>query len=111
LKKWLNWLPNCASGATQNWCAITPVARVYSPSSKPTSRSRQPAMNNSGSTISMAITSGAARPGSGRPEWTTPATPISAIYPARRHLSPKVRAFISRAGGVFAAHPSLHLHR
>ncbi|OWY28226.1 LysR family transcriptional regulator [Herbaspirillum robiniae] len=42
------------------------------------------------------------------PQWTTPPTPISAIYPARRHLSPKVRAFISWAGEVFAAHPSLH---
>ncbi|MFJ3054487.1 LysR family transcriptional regulator [Herbaspirillum sp. NPDC087042] len=42
------------------------------------------------------------------PHWVTPPTPISAIYPARRHLSPKVRAFIAWATGVFSAHPWLH---
>ena len=37
------------------------------------------------------------------PQFAPPRTPISAVYPSRRHLSPKVRAFVDFLADRFAA--------
>jgi LysR family transcriptional regulator for bpeEF and oprC len=45
------------------------------------------------------------------PTWMTTPTPISVIYPARRHLPHRVRAFIAWAAQVFAEQPTLKPER
>lgn len=41
------------------------------------------------------------------PQWSPAPMPISAIYPANRHLSPKVRAFVDWVAELFAGCPLL----
>ncbi|CAL95184.1 LysR family transcriptional regulator [Azoarcus olearius] len=41
------------------------------------------------------------------PQWSPAPMPISAVYPANRHLSPKVRAFVDWVAELFAACPLL----
>ncbi len=37
------------------------------------------------------------------PDWTAPPMPLSALYPHRRHLSPRVSVFLDWIGALFAA--------
>lgn len=37
------------------------------------------------------------------PDWTLATTPMHAIYPSNRYLSPKVRAFVDLAAAWFSA--------
>jgi DNA-binding transcriptional LysR family regulator len=39
------------------------------------------------------------------PQFAPPRTPIAAVYPSRRHLSPKVRAFVNFLADRFSAAP------
>jgi LysR family transcriptional regulator for bpeEF and oprC len=41
------------------------------------------------------------------PEWSPTPMPVSVVYPANRHLSPKVRAFVDWVAEHFAACPLL----
>ena len=42
------------------------------------------------------------------PEWTGAAIPVSAVYPSRRGLSPKVRVFVDFLGEQMGMLGSLH---
>jgi DNA-binding transcriptional LysR family regulator len=39
------------------------------------------------------------------PQFAPPRTPIAAVYPSRRHLSPKVRAFVDFLADRFSSGP------